>query len=122
MSLPGPDDVGEAEGASNQFKHVTVSCDKTFTGEFAGAVGGDRNAGAITLAESDRGILAVNAAARRIEDLARAAYSHRLQDILGKVSALPEIDVRLSDSARDIGVGGEVKDRVAASHCSGHGF
>src|SRR5689334_14562177 len=116
MGLARADDVGKTKDAAGQFKHVAVGGDKTFTGQFARPIGGDRNTWAVVLSKSNPVILAIHAAAGSVKNLANLVDSHCFENILREVSAFPEINVWLANSLRYVRVRGEMKNRIAACH------
>src|SRR4051794_14543243 len=69
VGLTRADHVRKAKGASNEFKHVAVSCDKTFTGKLARPIGRDWDTGTVVLGKRDPGIFAIHSAAGGVENL-----------------------------------------------------
>ncbi len=120
MSLPGPNYVSESKGAPDQVKHMAIRRDKSFAGQLARAVSGDRHTRSVVFGKGEVGILAIDATAGSVDNPASAAHSHCFQDVLGKISAFPEIDVRLSNCFGDVRVSGEMEDSVAPGHGRGN--
>lgn len=71
MSLPRADDIGKAEGAAGETEHRAMSRDQRFAGQFARAVGRDRQQGPVVFLRLALAEVPVNPAAGGVEDATR---------------------------------------------------
>ena len=117
VGLPAAHDVAEAEDTASHVEHGAIGGDQRFAGELAGSVGRDGNKRAVVLPGFHFADLTVDAAARGVQDLPCAGLAHGLDDALRQLGAFAEVDVRLGDGAGDVGVRGQVNDRVMSRHC-----
>src|SRR5205085_12341429 len=97
------------------------SGDKSFASQLACAISRDRNAGAVVFGEGNRGVLAIYTAPGRVENLLDAGNSYGFENVLSKISALPEIDVGLGTGLCNVRICGEMKDRVTTGHRGSNG-
>ena len=116
MRLPRSHDVAESEDAAGEIEHVAVRADERFTGQLAGAVGGDWNHWAMVFVHLSFTQVAIHAAARRIEDGGRSRTSHGLEDIIGKVRPFTKVDVRFGGRASNVRIGGEMNHHIVTAN------
>ena len=116
VRLARADNIAETEAAATDAEHEGVGRDHRLAGEFARPIGRDRAHRRVVLGDDLLAGVAVNAAARRVEDRADTAAPHRFENIVGQQRPFVEIDVRLGHGARDIGIGSKMDDHVMARH------
>src|SRR5271168_683112 len=114
VRLPGAYHISETKNAATDIEHMAIRANEHFAGEFAGAISGDRDHGAVIFASFDGSQIAVDAAAGGVEDALGGSEAHGFENALGEIGALAKIDVRLGGGTGDVGIGGEMNDDVAA--------
>src|ERR1041384_4860984 len=95
---------------------MAIGGNQPFTSEFARTVGRDWDTGAVLLPEGNTWIFTIYVAPGSVQNLADLVCPHRFENILREIGSFPEINVRLGDSFRDIGIRGQMEDRIATGH------
>ena len=116
VRLARSDDVAEAVAPGRDIEHGRVGAEQRLPGQFAGAVRGDGKHRAVVLARLDLAEVAVDPAARGVEDELDAAPSSRLGHVVGEQRALVEVDGRVGRRGRDVRVGRQVDHGVVSCH------
>jgi hypothetical protein len=119
VGLAGADDVPETENAGVEPKHGAIAGNERFARELAGPIGGDGHHGSVIFGQRTIAGVAIDAAARGIEEMAHARAAHRFDDVIGEQRAAVEVDFRALGGQRNVGIGGQMDDPVVALHRCG---
>ena len=107
-----PDDVGWAENPRLHVVEVHECRDETLGPHLGGPVHRDRLQRTVGLGEVGEPAVAVHAAPRGVDELFDAVLPHRLEQRKSGNDRVLEIERRVMNAARDIGVRGQVKHQV----------
>ena len=115
MRLARAYDVAKAECAAAEIEHVAVRSDRAPHLRACLRHMSTRVQRSIILRSLEIAQVAIDAAARGVQETRHTGTSHRLDHLL--VRAYPaEIDVGFARCARDVGIRGQMNDRVMTGH------
>ena len=117
VSLTGADDVAEPKNEATKTEHVAVRGDQGFSGQLAGAIGGNRQQRTMVLVNLLLTKVPVDATPGRVHDPSRTRQPHSFQNMVSQNSSGIEIDRRFDRRSRDVGIRCQVDDRVNPCHC-----
>jgi len=104
------------ENVTFKFIALAVGLNEAFTGDFGRGVKGGLDGERMIFRRRDDFRLAINRAGGTEGDAFDAVGAHGFQHVEGGDGVLLEILVRMFESEPHVGIGGEVKDKIAPGH------
>src|SRR5882724_2829602 len=110
------EDRDETENIAFKFVAFAIRVDESFGGEFRRGVKRSLYRERTIFRRGDDFRLAINAAGGAERDAPDAAHAHGFEDVEAGLRVLLKILARMVEAEAHVGIGGEVKNKIAAGH------